>query len=103
MLGELQPWHIIIVLLAFVLLFGSKKLPDTARSLGRSLRMFKSEMTQLREESNPGRTESVTPAGQATPPVGTPTSQQPPRQDAEASAAPAAEPVREPVVERPRA
>jgi sec-independent protein translocase protein TatA len=103
MLGELQPWHIIIVLLAFVLLFGSKKLPDTARSLGRSLRMFKSEMTQLREESNPTRTESVTPAAQASPTTSAPASAEPPRQSTETPAAATAEPAREPVVERPRA
>ena len=44
-MGELSPWHWIIVLLIFALLFGSKKLPDAARGLGRSMRIFKSEMS----------------------------------------------------------
>ncbi|HEX5408097.1 MAG TPA: Sec-independent protein translocase subunit TatA [Pseudonocardiaceae bacterium] len=44
-MGELSPWHWIIVLLIFAVLFGSKKMPDAARGLGRSLRIFKAEMS----------------------------------------------------------
>lgn len=40
----MSPWHWIIVLLIFAVLFGSKKLPDAARGLGRSLRIFRAEM-----------------------------------------------------------
>lgn len=36
--------EIILILLVVLLLFGAKRLPDTARGLGRSLRIFKSEM-----------------------------------------------------------
>ena len=43
-MGELSPWHWIIVLLIFAVLFGSRKLPDAARGLGRSLRIFRAEM-----------------------------------------------------------
>jgi sec-independent protein translocase protein TatA len=46
----LTPWHLLLVLLAFVLLFGYKKLPDATRSLGRSLRIFKTEVGALRED-----------------------------------------------------
>jgi sec-independent protein translocase protein TatA len=42
--GGLEPWHVIIILGLLVLLFGSRKLPDAARSIGQSLRIFKSEM-----------------------------------------------------------
>jgi sec-independent protein translocase protein TatA len=49
-MGELSPWHWIIVLLIFALLFGSKRLPDAARGLGRSLRIFKAEMSSARDE-----------------------------------------------------
>jgi sec-independent protein translocase protein TatA len=49
-MGELSPWHWIIVLLLFALLFGSKRLPDAARGLGRSLRIFKAEMRSASEE-----------------------------------------------------
>jgi sec-independent protein translocase protein TatA len=50
-MGELSPWHWIIVLLLFALLFGSKRLPDAARGLGRSLRIFKAEMRSANEEA----------------------------------------------------
>lgn len=49
-LGALQPWHWIILLLVVVLLFGSKRLPDAARSLGKSMRIFKSEVKELQTE-----------------------------------------------------
>lgn len=48
-MGELSPWHWIVVLLIFALLFGSRKLPDAARGLGRSLRIFKAEMTAAKD------------------------------------------------------
>lgn len=41
-------WELILVLLVVLLLFGSKRLPDSARSLGRSLRIFKAETKGLR-------------------------------------------------------
>jgi sec-independent protein translocase protein TatA len=48
--GALQPWHWIILLLVIVLLFGSKRLPDAARSLGKSMRIFKSEVKELQAD-----------------------------------------------------
>ena len=41
-------WELILVLLVVLLLFGSKRLPDSARALGRSLRIFKAETKGLR-------------------------------------------------------
>jgi len=46
----LTPWHLALILLAFVLLFGYRKLPDASRSLGRSLRIFKAEVSTLRDD-----------------------------------------------------
>lgn len=46
-MGELAPWHWVIVAVVFLVLFGSRKLPDAARSLGRSLRIFTSEVGGL--------------------------------------------------------
>ncbi|MFJ4437666.1 Sec-independent protein translocase subunit TatA [Streptomyces sp. NPDC088923] len=46
----LEPWHLLILLVVVVVLFGSRKLPDTARALGRSLRILKSETRALRAE-----------------------------------------------------
>lgn len=47
-----QPSHILLVLLVFIVLFGAKRLPDSARSLGRSLRIFKSEMNEMKNDGN---------------------------------------------------
>ena len=45
-----EPSHILILLIVVVILFGAKRLPDSARSLGRSLRIFKSEMKDMKED-----------------------------------------------------
>ena len=49
-MGGLQPWHWLIVIAVFVLLFGAKKLPDAARSLGKSMRIFKSELKEMQSD-----------------------------------------------------
>lgn len=51
-MGGLQPWHWLIVIAVFVLLFGAKKLPDAARSLGKSMRIFKSEIKEMQSDSS---------------------------------------------------
>jgi sec-independent protein translocase protein TatA len=60
-LGGLQPWHWLIVIAVFVLLFGAKKLPDAARSLGKSMRIFKSEIKEMQADGKP---EGTTPPTQ---------------------------------------
>ncbi|MBI0294169.1 Sec-independent protein translocase subunit TatA [Streptomyces sp. PRKS01-29] len=47
----LEPWHLLIVAIVMIVLFGSKKLPDTARALGKSLRILKSETRAMKDES----------------------------------------------------
>jgi len=51
--GGLEPWHVIVILALLVLLFGSRKLPDAARSVGQSLRIFKSEMKAAAKDDTP--------------------------------------------------
>jgi sec-independent protein translocase protein TatA len=46
-MGLVKPWHIIVLVVVLILLFGAKRLPDAARSLGRSLRIIKSETKGL--------------------------------------------------------
>ena len=46
-----EPSHILLLLLVLVILFGAKRLPDSARSLGKSMRIFKGEMKEMKEES----------------------------------------------------
>ncbi|MFD5468353.1 Sec-independent protein translocase subunit TatA [Kitasatospora sp. NPDC127059] len=48
----LEPWHILVVLAVVVLLFGSKKLPEMARGLGKSMRILKAETKAMREDGD---------------------------------------------------
>ncbi|NCV76317.1 MAG: twin-arginine translocase TatA/TatE family subunit [Actinobacteria bacterium] len=45
-----EPSHWLLLILVVVLLFGAKRLPDSARALGRSLRIFKSEVKELNKD-----------------------------------------------------
>src|ERR1700759_4462376 len=49
--GSLSPWHWAILAVVVILLFGAKKLPDAARSLGKSMRIFKSELREMQTEN----------------------------------------------------
>ncbi|MCT9932270.1 Sec-independent protein translocase subunit TatA [Planotetraspora sp. A-T 1434] len=49
-MGEFSVWHWLIVALVLVMLFGAKRLPDTARSLGQALRLFKKETSRLGDD-----------------------------------------------------
>jgi sec-independent protein translocase protein TatA len=55
--ANLRGWEILVILLLIVLLFGAKRLPDAARGLGRSLRIFKAETKGLAEEQAEERAE----------------------------------------------
>jgi sec-independent protein translocase protein TatA len=52
-MGTFGPTHWIIIALLVLVLFGAKRLPDAARGLGRSLRIFKSEMSEMQSEDTP--------------------------------------------------
>ncbi len=54
MIGDLfdSPWKILIVAVVLIVLFGSRKLPDAARSLGKSMRILKREVRDLREDDD---------------------------------------------------
>jgi sec-independent protein translocase protein TatA len=49
-MGGLGPLEIGLIILAVLLLFGYKKLPDASRALGRSLRIFKGEMKGMKDD-----------------------------------------------------
>ena len=50
MRGLFEGWHLIILLVLLVVLFGFKRLPDAARSIGRSMRIFKSEVEEMKND-----------------------------------------------------
>lgn len=62
MFSGLQGWHIIVIVVAIVLLFGAKRLPDAAKGVGKSLRIFKSEAKAMRDQED-GSTQSGSQSG----------------------------------------
>ncbi|AEN10900.1 MULTISPECIES: Sec-independent protein translocase subunit TatA [unclassified Streptomyces] len=46
----LEPWHLLILAIVIIVLFGSKKLPDAARGLGKSMRILKSEAEAMKKD-----------------------------------------------------
>lgn len=51
--ANLRGWEILVIALLILLLFGAKRLPDAARGLGRSLRIFKAETKGLADDATP--------------------------------------------------
>ena len=47
-----KPSHIIFLLIVVILLFGYRKLPDIARSVGQSMKVFKKEVKELRDDDS---------------------------------------------------
>ncbi|MFJ5262918.1 Sec-independent protein translocase subunit TatA [Streptomyces sp. NPDC088387] len=52
MFGRLGAPEIILILVVIILLFGAKKLPDMARSLGKSARILKSEAKAMKDDGS---------------------------------------------------
>ncbi len=50
MIGNLKPLEIVLIIAVILLLFGAKKLPDMARSLGKSARILKSEAKAMKKD-----------------------------------------------------
>ena len=72
MFGNLNGWHLIILLVVILLLFGAAKLPALAKSMGQSARVFKGEMKAMKDDdktADASTTANVadSPAGDSTP------------------------------------
>jgi sec-independent protein translocase protein TatA len=74
MIGDLfdSPWKILIVAAVIIVLFGSAKLPAAARSLGKSMRILKTEIKDLHEDETPAPSQSAAPVGPPPAPVPVP-------------------------------
>lgn len=70
-------WELLVIVGVLLLLFGAKRLPDMARSVGQSARVFKGEMKGMKadDEARPAEPKNEQPAPQPPPalPVGQPT------------------------------
>ena len=53
-MAGLSGWHLVILLVVVVLLFGAKRLPDMARAVGQSVRIFNGEMTTTATDEHSG-------------------------------------------------
>ncbi|MFE5409825.1 Sec-independent protein translocase subunit TatA [Microbacterium sp. NPDC056569] len=60
MLGNLNGWHLIILLVVILLLFGAAKLPALAKSMGQSARVFKGEMKAMKDDDKAGDASTTT-------------------------------------------
>ncbi|MCW3844984.1 Sec-independent protein translocase subunit TatA [Micromonospora yasonensis] len=89
-MGALKPWHIAVLVVVLILLFGAKRLPDAARSLGRSLRIIKAETKSLHDDDRDLAEKADAQAGYQPLP---PNTQQPQQQYAPQPQQPVAQPV----------
>jgi sec-independent protein translocase protein TatA len=108
MFRNFGPLEIGLIVLVIVLLFGARKLPEAARGLGRSLKIFKAETKGLvggDDDEEPStaapqqqtqQPQAVTPAPQQPAPYATPTTQAPAEQQYAHPATPAAAPAAAP-------
>jgi sec-independent protein translocase protein TatA len=67
-MGDLfdSPWKIAIIAILIIVLFGAKKLPGAAKSLGQSMRILKTEVGKLHDDDEPatGTSATLTPPAQ---------------------------------------
>ncbi len=68
-MGGLSPWHWAILAVVIILLFGAKRLPDAARSLGKSMRIFKSEVKEMQNEGKAAESGATPPVQPVQPAV----------------------------------
>ena len=50
MLGNLNGWHLVIILVVVLLLFGATRLPALSKSVAQSMRIFKSETKAMKDD-----------------------------------------------------
>ncbi len=59
--GLFEGWHLVVLLVLLVVLFGFKRLPDAARSIGRSMRIFKSEVHEMKNDGKSAASSDTVP------------------------------------------
>lgn len=85
-MGFRPGWEWLIVALVIIVLFGAKRLPDATRSLGRSMRIFKSEVKGMKDDD--AASSSSTTTAEVDPPLPAPPAEQPRPSDPEPAPGP---------------
>lgn len=85
---SLGGWEFVILIGILVLLFGAKRLPDMARSIGQSARVFKGEMKGMKDDGAQ-KDDAQTPGAQKDEPATPPPAPLPPAQPAPPATQPA--------------
>lgn len=49
-MGRISAWQIIMLIVVILIVFGASRLPDIARSVGQSMKIFKREVQELRDD-----------------------------------------------------
>lgn len=81
---NLSGWHLVIILVIILLLFGAPRLPKLARSLGESMRIFRGEVRTMNDEDKDSKAQNAEkPAADAQPGTVDNTSQAPRTDDTE--------------------
>ena len=62
-MGAFRPWHWIVIIVLLILLFGANKLPEIAGSLGKSMKVLKKEVKELKEEDAPAQKQAQISSG----------------------------------------
>ena len=73
--GGLQPWHVIVLLVVIVLIFGANRLPGVAKSVGQSMKIFRDEVKDFKDDKKG----DTPPGSTGTPQDGTAGDSQPPK------------------------
>jgi sec-independent protein translocase protein TatA len=78
MLGDLfdSPWKLLIIAVVLIILFGGKKMPVAARSLGKSMRILKAEVQDLHKDHDDDEDEPPAKQAQPSPALAAPQLQQ---------------------------
>ncbi|WP_426518873.1 Sec-independent protein translocase subunit TatA [Diaminobutyricibacter sp. McL0618] len=70
MFANLTGWHLLIILAVVLLMFGAPKLPGLAKSVGQSMRIFKSEVRTMKDEATGTEAEAPAVVAPETTPIG---------------------------------
>jgi sec-independent protein translocase protein TatA len=66
-MGAIEPWHLVVVLVVVLLIFGPKRLPEVGKSLGETIREFRKATTGEHKDSVSEATAPPAPAASAPP------------------------------------